>query len=84
MKLQLRLIRRLLHAHIHRAGNLADFVRQVCGDLAVSCLIAPGDLNIERRRQAEIQRLADDVRGQEIKGRARETRGSARARNRRT
>jgi hypothetical protein len=40
----------------------------------------PDQLHVERRGQAEVQRLAHDVRRQKIKHGAREIRGSSRAR----
>ena len=73
---ELRPVVRLLHAHVHRAGNLFDLLRESHGDGVVGGLVAADDLHVERRGQAEIQRLADDVRRQKIKQSCRETRGS--------
>ena len=59
------LIEGLLNPQIHCAGNEFQLVQQIVGELAVGGEIPPDDLNINRRGQAEIENLADDVRGQE-------------------
>ncbi len=67
---ELRPVVRLLHAHVHRAGNFFDLLRELHGDGMAGGLIASDDLHVERRGQTEIQRLAYDVRRQKIKSRA--------------
>ena len=47
-------------------------------------LVVADDLHVQRRRQAEIQRLAHNVGRQKIKHACREIRGSARMRSWRT
>ena len=76
---ELRPVVRLLHAHVHRAGNLFDFIGEPRGDGAVVGLVAADHLHVERRGQAEVQGLADNVRGQEIKHGARELAVQSRA-----
>ena len=61
---------RLLHAHVHRTGYFFDFTGQFFGDGVVRNLIASDNLHVKGRGQAEIQRLAHDVRRQEINHRA--------------
>src|SRR5258708_5232913 len=52
---------------IHRAGDVADLFHEIRSDATVVLLITSDDLDIEWRRQAEIQSLTDDVGRQEVK-----------------
>ena len=67
----LRIVEHLLDAQIGDAGNRADALEQVRGIGVVGLLIATNDLNVDRRRQAEVQDLRDDIGRQERKGRPR-------------
>ena len=63
---ELRQVVRLLHAHVHRAGNCFDLIRQPHGERAVFDLVGADDLHVKRRGQAEVERLAHNVRRQKI------------------
>ena len=76
---QFRQVGGLLHAHVYRAVDATDFLREPRGDLAVFHLVAPDDLHVERRGQAEVERLTHDVGREEIKHRAGELAVEARA-----
>ena len=52
-------------------GHLADALQQIGGIGVIGLLVAADDLHVDRRRQAEIQDLRDDVGGQEGEGGAR-------------
>ena len=60
----------LLDARIGDARNMADLGEQLVREGAAGVEIDAGDLDVERRRRAEIEDLADDVGGQEREGRA--------------
>ena len=61
-----------MHAHVHGTGHAADLIHEPRGDFAVLHLVAADDLNVKRRGQTKVQRLADNVGGQKIKHIARE------------
>ena len=63
--LQLRVGRRLLDARVGDAGNARDLFDQSLGVVAVLILVWAEHLNIDRRRQAEVEDLRNDVGGQE-------------------
>ncbi len=70
-----RLTRRLLNAGIGDAGNVPHLVEQAIRvDVVRGQVIAP-DLQVDRRRSAEIQDLADDISGQEREAHARKSSG---------
>ncbi|MEI9890658.1 MAG: hypothetical protein WDN45_08715 [Caulobacteraceae bacterium] len=69
---ELRIARGLLQPDIDRAAHLPDLAHQLHGQSLVGHAIGAGDLDVQRRRRAEIQNLADDVGGQEGKDHARE------------
>ena len=54
------------------APGTCEFSPPDARDLAVFALVPAHDLEIEGRRQTEVDRLADDVGGQEIKRHPRE------------
>ena len=60
-----RIVRRLLDARIGNAGNPADPAQQLVGVGEIRFQIGAADLQVDRRRRAEIQDLADDVGRQE-------------------
>ena len=60
-----RIVRRLLDARIGDAGNPADLGQQIVGIGEVGADIGAADLQVDRRRRAEVQDLADDVGRQE-------------------
>ena len=60
-----RIVRRLLDARIRDAGNPADLGQQIVGISEVGAEIGAADLQVDRRRRAEVQDLADDVGRQE-------------------
>ena len=45
------------------AGHLANLAQDLVGDLTIVLDIGSFDLNIDRRRQAKVQNLGDDIRG---------------------
>ena len=60
-----------LDARIGDAGNVADLRQQLVGEGAAGVEIGAGDLHVDRRRRAEIEDLADDIRRKEGESRAR-------------
>ena len=60
-----RIVGRLLDARIGDAGNAADPAQQLVGVGEIGLQIGAADLQVDRRRRAEIQDLADDVGRQE-------------------
>src|SRR6202011_3990417 len=66
-------------ACVDDAGDLADFAKDLVGDLPVAVDICAIDLDIDRRRQPEIQDLRHHVGGQEGEGDGRELAGQIRA-----
>ncbi len=70
-----------MNAQIHCAGNVAELAQQIGGERVIGVQVRAGNLNVDRRRQAEVQNLADDVGRQEIKQNARETRAAVCARS---
>ena len=55
-----------MNAKIHRAGYGAKLSEKAGGESVIGDQVWAGDLNIDGRRQAEVQNLADDVGGQEV------------------
>ena len=68
-----RIVGRLLDARIGDAGNPADPAQQLVGIGEIRGQVGAADLQVDRRRRAEIQDLADDVGGQERRRSGRET-----------
>ena len=80
-----RIVEGLLDAQVHDARDLVQAGEQGVGVGAVAIDVEAGHLHVERRRQAEIEDLADDVRRQEGEARGRVTaRSAARAAGART
>ena len=71
--LQRGVLEMLLDARIRNARDMADLRQQLVGEGAAGIEIGAGDLNVERRRRAEIEDLADDIRRKEGEGRARKS-----------
>ena len=69
-KVQFGLVGRLLHPDVHSARDLADIIRQFCRDLPRFFSVPAHDLDVDRGRQAEIDRLIDDIGRQKIKRRS--------------
>ena len=65
-----RIVGRLLDARIGNAGNVADAAQQLVGIGEIRVHIGAANLQVDRRRRAEIQDLADDVGRQEREGHA--------------
>ena len=61
--MEFRVIEVLLDARVGDAGHLANLVQYLVGDLPIALDVGSFDLNIDRRRQAEVQNLRDDIRG---------------------
>ena len=74
-----RLLEGLLDARVGDAGNALDPRQHCVGVGSVRCQIVADHLQIDRRRRAEVQDLADHVGGQERRRSRRET-GAAAAR----
>ena len=71
--MQLRLVERLLNSQIDGAGNdIFNLLIKLVRKGAVRNKVTAHDLNIERRRQSEIENLGDDIGRQERKSRLRE------------
>ena len=70
--IDLRIVEHLLDAQIGDAGHLADALQEIGGIGVVGLLVVADDLHVDRRRQAEIEDLRDDVGRQEREGRSRE------------
>ena len=66
--LEVGIVERLLDAGIDDAGHVAHLVQDAVGDAAIALDVGAVDLDVDRRGQAEIQDLGDDVRGQEVEG----------------
>ena len=56
----------LLDARVGRAGNIADLIEHALGQGAVAIEIRADDLNIDGRREAEVENLRDDVHRQHV------------------
>ena len=67
---QRRVLELLLDARIRDAGDVADLRKQLVRKGAAGAEVGAGDLNVERRRRAEIEDLGDDVSGKERESRA--------------
>jgi hypothetical protein len=72
---QFGLVKGLLNTKIYRAGDEFQAVQQVVRKHPIGLKIASEDLDVNGSGQAEIENLADDIRGQEIKGDAGEILG---------
>ena len=58
---QRRLLKRLLDARVRDSRDRPDFRQQRIGIFAIGGKVAAGDLQVDRRRYAEVQHLADDI-----------------------
>jgi hypothetical protein len=76
---QTRRVERLLDPQVHRARHPAHPVQESLGHRAVARQVVADDLHVERRRESEIEDLADHVDGQEVEGDAREFAAQLRA-----
>ena len=65
------LIERLVHPQIGGAGNGLELIEKIDRELAVGFDIGAAHLNVDGRGQAEIEDLADDIGGHEVKRDAR-------------
>jgi hypothetical protein len=52
-----------------RGRHLAQLVQHLVGDAPIAFDVRAGDVNVDRRRQTEVEDLGDDVGGQEVEGR---------------
>ena len=68
---QRRLLKRLLDARVRDPRNRPDLRQQRIGIFAIGRKVAAGDLQVDRRRYAEVQHLADDISRKEGEARAR-------------
>ena len=73
-----RLVHDLLDADVGRACDLADARRHLHREGMVRIEVAPADLDVDRRGQAEVEDLRGDVARQEAELRAREALGQPR------
>jgi hypothetical protein len=62
-----------LNAGIGNAGNTLDLTQQALGIRIVRGQIVAANLQVDGRRRAEVQDLADNVRGRESKARTGKT-----------
>ncbi len=67
---ELRVVEVLLDAQVDQAGHLAELVQHLVGDPAIALDVGALDLHVDRRGQAEVEDLRDDVGGQEVEGHA--------------
>ena len=65
LDIDLRIVEHLLDAQVGDAGHRADALEQIGGVGVVGFLIVADHLHVDRRRQAEIEDLRDDVGRQE-------------------
>src|SRR5205807_3846042 len=56
----------LLDAQVHQARRPAEVVEHAIGDLAIAGDVGAFDLDVDRRRQSEVEDLRHDVGGQEV------------------
>ena len=61
-KLELRLVEKLIHMGVHRAGDLANLIRDLLRDGEIPGHVHADELHVDGRGKAEVQYLADDVR----------------------
>ncbi len=64
--LEVRVVELLLDARVDHAGHRAHLVEDLVGDDAVAGDVGAVDLDVDRRRHAEVQDLRDDVGRQEV------------------
>src|SRR6476619_3279830 len=69
---QLWCVRHLMQADVNRARNLLHPPLDLTRDCIVRLVGKTGDLNVDWRRQTEIQNLADDIRRLEVETQLRE------------
>src|SRR6185437_6756235 len=72
---KLRLIERLLNAQSGGAGNHLDLLQELLREVAIRLDVPAENLNIDRRREAEVQNLTDQVGGKKVEQRSRKFRG---------
>ncbi len=65
-------VERFLNAQVNRAGDVFEFTHQPLGESPIGAQVLAHHLDIDGRREAEIQNLADHVRGQDVKRHARD------------
>ena len=58
----------LVQMHVHGAGNLGHAVANGARDFEIRGLVVAGDADVDRRLEAEVQDLADDVGGLKVEG----------------
>src|SRR5258708_16680152 len=63
-------IKGLVDGGVGKGRNAVGFLQQPGCDFAIALDNSSVDLDIDGRRQTKVQHLSDDVRGQEVKGRA--------------
>ena len=68
--IEARIVRRLLDPRVGDAGDSPDAAQQFIGVDKIRGDIRAANLEVDRRRRAEVQNLADDVGGQERKTQA--------------
>ncbi len=61
VQMQRRQVEQLLHVHVSGAGNAPQPVGNLLRDLVVGRHVGADELNVDGRRQAEVQDLGDDV-----------------------
>ena len=72
-----------MHVRVDRAGDALDLLRELGRELVVRRQVWPGELHVDRRRQAEVEDLRHDVRRLEEELDAREALRQLRAQHRR-
>ena len=73
-----------MDAQVHRAGHASELAQKIRREGVIGFDVRTGHLNVDGRRQTEVQNLADDVGREKVEGDARETRAAARVAARRT
>src|SRR5579862_4421065 len=63
-EVQERLVKGLLDSQVSRAGYVSDLLEQLIRPRAIAFQIVTDDLNVDGRRQPEVQNLSDDIRRQ--------------------
>src|SRR5207248_3055378 len=71
---ELRIVEALMNPEVDEAAHLPQLVQHLVGEATIALDVRPLDLDVDRYRQAEVDDLRHDVRGQEVEGDARKRR----------
>src|SRR5439155_22390012 len=74
LDVELRIVEALVDAKVDQPPYLTQLVQHLVGDSTIALDVRALDLDVDRRGQAEVDDLRDDVGGQEVEGHAGELR----------